>query len=98
MSGSNYPETTRLVIYLVLNVPDKIRVSRKTYEKRSVFVTNHSQFKKKEANVGDVFNNTPPLPPNRLFLWTFVMKDSAFVVSLFLVDIRLVYTFVARFS
>jgi len=45
MSGSHYLESSRLVIYLVLNVPDMIRVSRKTREKRSIFVTNHSQFK-----------------------------------------------------
>ena len=69
MSGSNYLETTRLVIYFVLNVPDMIRVSRKTHEKRSVFVTNHSQFKQKEANVGDVFNSTSP--PTSFFFVNF---------------------------
>jgi len=35
------------------------RVSRKTHEKRNIFVTNHSQFQQKEANVGDVFESTP---------------------------------------
>jgi len=59
MSGSHYVESSRLVIYLVLNVPDMTRVSRKTHEKRNIFVTNHSQFQQKEANVGDVFESTP---------------------------------------
>jgi len=64
MSGSHYLESSMLVFYLVLNVSDMIRISRKTHEKRRIFVTNHSQFKQKEANVGDVFNSTPspPLP------------------------------------
>ena len=68
MSGSHYLESPRLVIYFVLNVHNTIRVSRKTHEKRSIFVTNHSQFKQKEVNVGDVFNRTPPPPPASFFV------------------------------
>jgi hypothetical protein len=67
MSGSHHLESSRFFIYLVLNVSDTIRVNRKTHEKRSIFVTNHSQFKQKEANVGDVFNSTPPPPHTASF-------------------------------
>ena len=63
-SGVNVRQPlSRIVQFSHLSHSDCVRYDtceQQTHERRGIFVTNHSQFKKKEANVGDVFNGAPP--------------------------------------